>query len=417
MIRFLYGAVMTLLVPLFWVCLRFSAKDGAYGGRIGELLGGVPARDYGRPVWFHTVSVGESAGALPLIRKFRELHPGVSILVTTSTPTGAAVYKNAGFVTHLYAPLDAPFCVKRFVGRTAPRALVIMETELWPAALGELRARGVPVCLINARLSERSKNRYKKAGRFFRSLIGDCLTGIVCQTESDRANFAELGVPPGVLSVSGSLKFDVEPEPDSGGAAAALRASFGSRPALCAASTHPGEDEIVLDIFRKAREQIPGLLLILVPRHPEDFARARDLAVRRGFATACKNGGKVTADTDVLIGNTMGEMPLYFRAADLVLMAGSLLDVGGHNPLEAVAAGVPVVSGPHVRNFKKIYGDLAAAGGCVVAANEDLPEVAARLLADAGAREKLAAGAAAALGKNRGATARTLALLPGIIGL
>lgn len=407
----IYKVVTAVLAPVIYQKIRFSAKGNAYGERINELLGNIPEKDYHSPVWFHTVSVGETMGALPLIKKFHERWPDKHIVVTTSTPTGAALYKNLSYVEHHYAPLDSPIAVKKFTEKLKPSALIIMETELWPNLLQELESQDVPVYLINARLSERSASRYAMLKSTFNTLIGDKLKMLICQTVDDRNNFEKLGIPPNKLSISGSLKFDIDVNPEKIALGKKFKKLFPEKQIFCVASTHQGEDEIALDIFKEVKNSIPNLLLLLIPRHPERFESVFNLAKAAGFNTARKTDPEISQNTDVIIGNTMGEMPIYLSASTLVLMAGSLVDIGGHNPLEAIAVNTPVISGPHVRNFKKIFHDLVNNQASIVAENSELPHIIETLLNNEQDIEKLKRNAQTVLNSNRGAIDKTLNLL------
>ena len=411
MLEFLYKAVTFILAPVIYLKIKLSSKGSAYGDRIKELLGDIPAKDYGCPVWFHTVSVGETMGALPLIKRFHELYPDRKIVVTTSTPTGAALYRNISYVEHLYAPLDSTIAVNRFIDRLKPSAMIIMETELWPNLLARLKKNNVPVILMNARLSDRSASRYSLLGKSFNKYIGDRLTMLICQTNDDRNNFEKLGISSDKLHISGSLKFDIDVNQEKIALGEQFSQRFAPRKILCVASTHEGEDEIALNIFQKVRKNIPGLLLILIPRHPERFDNVYKIAEESGFKTARKTDAEISSDVDVIIGNTMGEMPIYMSASTLVLMAGSLTDIGGHNPLEAIAVNTPVISGPYIRNFKKIFNDLVASNACVVANTENLPNVIISLLNDNNKLTELSRNAISVLNSNKGAIEKTLNLL------
>lgn len=416
MLEFIYKAATCVLAPLMYIKIKLSSKGSAYGNRIGELLGNIPQKDYGSPVWFHTVSVGETMGAIPLIKKFHEQHPEKKIVVTTSTTTGAALYKNVTCVTHLYAPLDSPAAVKKFTDILRPSALIIMETELWPNLLGKLAADNVPVFLINARLSDRSASRYGLLKKSFNALIGNRLKEIICQSAEDGNNFEKLGIPHEKIHVSGSLKFDIDINHEKTALGNQFKQRFAPRRILCVASTHEGEDEIALKIFSKVRESVPNLLLLLIPRHPERFTGAYKTAQAAGFKTARKTDTAISSDVDVIIGDTMGEMPIYLSASTLVLMAGSMVDIGGHNPLEAIAVNTPVISGPYIRNFRKIFTNLVANGASIVENTENLPAVITELLQDSQKLERLNNNAVSVLNANRGAIGKTLDLLAEKLG-
>jgi 3-deoxy-D-manno-octulosonic-acid transferase len=425
-----YSAGTAILAPFFAMFIRFRSRT-PYGTRWRELLGYVPETDYGSPVWFHTVSVGESMGAKPLIMEFRKTHPDIPVLVTTTTATGAAVYDSVrNMVTHLYAPLDSPLAVKRFLNRVNPRLYVTMETELWPVLLGELKKRGIPALVMNARLSDRSRDRYLRAGKLFPEAIGDRITRFICQTPADLANFAKLGIPDSRLAVSGSIKFDITPDTRAFEEGRALRKRLSERKNpegssleespdreplfLTVASTHRGEDPLALEMFREIRKTVPSLVLVLVPRHPERFQEVWDLIGESGFRrsrrTQLENELKDPsfALPEVILGDSMQELYLYFGMADLTLMGGSLIDIGGHNPLEPAALGVPVVTGPFIRNFRKIFQEMAAKKASRVIPNETLARDLAALLRDPEELKKLGLAAREFIDENRGALQKTL---------
>ena len=420
-----YRAGTTLLAPVVALFIRFRSKT-SYGARWRELLGDVPEKDYGNPVWFHTVSVGESMGARPLIMEFRRTRPDIPVLVTTTTATGRAVYDSVrDLVPHLYAPLDSPRAVKRFLDRVRPRLYVTMETELWPALLAELAKRKIPAVVMNARLSDRSRDRYLRVAGIFQELIGNRLTRLVCQTPADAANFEKLGIPGSRITVSGSVKFDISP--DTGAFAkgrefrkqlcrAAFPDSFASGGPLflAVASTHRGEDSLMLDIFRKLKNVLPALVMIIIPRHPERFQEVWELMGTAGFRRSRRTLLEKEAASsgfscpEVILGDSMNELYLYFGMADLVLMGGSLVDIGGHNPLEPAALGCPVVTGPFIRNFRKIYQEMAARQASRVIPAESLLAELQELLGNPRELQKLGAAGKAFIDENRGALKKTL---------
>ena len=421
----LYRAAASVLAPLAALFIRFRSKT-SYGERWRELLGHVPDRDYGNPVWFHTVSVGESMGARPLIMEFRKIRPDIPVVVTTTTVTGRAVYDSVGDrVTHLYAPLDSPRAVRRFLERVQPRLYVTMETELWPVLLSELEKRRIPAVVMNARLSDRSRDRYLKTGEIFQEVIGSRLSRLVCQTPADAANFAQLGIPEAKMAVSGSVKFDIAPDTAAFGKGRELRKRLcltvsekapasGEPLFLAVASTHRGEELQALDIFRKLKSTLPSLVMIIIPRHPERFQEVWDLMETAGFRHSRRTLLEKEAAAsgfvcpELILGDSMNELYLYFGMADLVLMGGSLVDIGGHNPLEPASLGCPVVTGPFIRNFRKIYQEMAARGASRVIPAASLPDDLKELLGNPGELQKLGSAGKIFIDANRGALRKTL---------
>ena len=405
-----YNLLTNIIAPLIFIKKAIIKSNPPYGSRVKELAGNIPKKDYHNPIWFHTVSVGETQGAIPLIKKFHNLYPDISIVVTTTTTTSAELYKKLDYVTHLYGTFDASFMVKKFTERLKPRALIIMETELWPNLLDNLSKQHVPVILMNARLSDKSASRYRKLGRAFDELISGKIVRFICQTEADKSNFASLGVTGDKLTVSGSLKYDIE-IPENIHKTGFFASIPDERPVLCVASTHDGEDEKVLSIFGKIKKKIPEILMIIVPRHPERFISVFNLAQKAGYKTANKTDGAIEKTTEIVIGNTMGEMTLYMGVSTIVLMAGSLTDIGGHNPLEAIAVNKPVITGASIRNFKKIYQELEKADATVVATEDNLADTIIDLLLSHEKRESMNHHAQKVLLNNRGAIDRTIAAI------
>jgi 3-deoxy-D-manno-octulosonic-acid transferase len=303
------------------------------------------------------VSVGEVQAAVPLVRALRQRYPAMPVVMTTSTPTGAARVAQAfgGDVKHTYLPYDLPGALRRFLARARPRLAVIMETELWPNLFHECRVAGIPLIVANARMSARSAAGYQRVRRLTQRTLDD-VTLIAAQSGSDAERFAALGADPARLAVTGSLKFEVRVPGSLQEEAEVLRRSFGAqRPVWIAASTHAGEDEQVLDAFAQLRRALPDAMLVLVPRHPERFEAVAALCRARGYRVETRSGDKIgSPKADIFLGDTMGELLLFFAAGDIAFIGGSLIPHGGHNPLEASALGVPVIFGPHFFNFEEI---------------------------------------------------------------
>jgi len=410
--RFLYTTLLWLLLPLVALRQAWRGRGEPDGWRaLCARFGGVEPVA-GRPLWLHCVSVGETVAAEPLVAALRER--GVPLMVSSTTFTGAArVRQRFGRrLPQRYLPFDIPLFVARFLDRVQPRALLILETELWPNLIAACRRRGIPVILVNARLSARSARGYARLGRLSRAMLAD-LTLIAAQSPADAGRFAALGVPEDRLHVTGNLKFDAGGESVLPADAADLRAQIGARPVWVAASTHAGEDEIVLDAHRRLLRDRPEALLVLVPRHPERFNDVAALVARRGFTCLRRSAGDTPAPAcAVFLGDSMGEMPLYYGIADVAFVGGSLVPVGGHNFLEPAALGLPLLTGPHCFNFEAIADDLVAAGALQRVNDGDaLGEALVMLLAGAGQRTARGVAARAYVEKNRGACARTLALI------
>ncbi|MFM1643924.1 lipid IV(A) 3-deoxy-D-manno-octulosonic acid transferase [Aeromonas salmonicida] len=408
--RLLYNLLIHLGLPLALLAL-YKPKKGkpGFGARWAEHLGRTPASGQEAPLWIHAVSVGETLAISPFIRALKAERPDLPILLTTTTRTGAEQAAKLGdLVMHRYAPLDYPWAVAAFLKCIKPRALWVMETELWPNWLAACEARHLPVTIINARLSERSCQRYARFQGAFDTLSRP-LTHLLCQHQDDAERFARLGIGRERLAVTGSIKFDIQLGDEVQARGHALRQQLGqSRPVWIAASTHQGEDEQVLAAFDLVLQRHPRALLILVPRHPERFDRVAELCAPYGCVR--RTGGAPIRETDkVYLGDTMGELPLMLAAADVAFVGGSLVKVGGHNLLEPAALGKPCLTGPAYFNFSDITRQLVAQGGAALVADAAaLGENVRELLADEGERRQMGEQARAVVLRNQGALARTL---------
>ncbi|MBS2781501.1 lipid IV(A) 3-deoxy-D-manno-octulosonic acid transferase [Aeromonas salmonicida] len=408
--RLLYNLLIHLGLPLALLAL-YKPKKGkpGFGARWAEHLGRTPASGQEAPLWIHAVSVGETLAISPFIRALKAERPDLPILLTTTTRTGAEQAAKLGdLVVHRYAPLDYPWAVAAFLKCIKPRALWVMETELWPNWLAACEARHLPVTIINARLSERSCQRYARFQGAFDALSRP-LTHLLCQHQDDAERFARLGIGREQLAVTGSIKFDIQLGDEVQAWGHALRQQLGqNRPVWIAASTHQGEDEQVLAAFDLVLQRHPQALLILVPRHPERFDRVAELCAPYGCVR--RTGGAPIRETDkVYLGDTMGELPLMLAAADVAFVGGSLVKVGGHNLLEPAALGKPCLTGPAYFNFSDITRQLVAQGGAALVADAAaLGEKVSELLADEGERRQMGEQARAVVLRNQGALARTL---------
>lgn len=415
--RSLYTLLLCLLLPLVTLRQAWRGRSEADGWVALRARFGFVEPVAGNPLWLHCVSVGETVAAEPLVAALRER--GLPLLVSSTTFTGAArVRQRFGRrMPQRFLPFDLPGAVARFLDRVQPRALVILETELWPNLIAECRRRRIPVVLVNARLSARSARGYERVGKLASAMLAD-LSAIAAQAPADAERFAALGVAESKIRVTGNLKFDIGNDGVARDASRLLREQIGARPVWIAASTHQGEDEIILDAHRRLQRDRPDALLVLVPRHPERFDDVAALIARRGFSCARRSAGDVPdLSCPVLLGDTMGEMPLYYGVADVAFVGGSLVPVGGHNFLEPAALGLPLLTGPHCFNFQSIADDMLASAALLMVTDADgLGERVGELLGDANARTSQGGAARAYVEKNRGACARTLALLDSVLG-
>jgi len=367
--RTLYTALFYLGLPLVAIRLWLrSRKAPAYARRVGERFSyGMPTLQPGG-IWVHAVSVGESIAAAPMIRALLQRYPHLPITVTCMTPTGSeriqAMFANEPRIRHCYLPYDLPCAAARFLDRVQPRLAVIMETELWPNHIHQCAKRGIPVALANGRLSERSAKGYGRFSKLIAPMLAE-MSLFAVQTEAEARRFRDLGARPETVEVTGSIKFDLTIDPQLLQCAAELRGQWQAqeRPVWIAASTHEGEDEVVLDAHRRLLANHPDALLILVPRHPERFNSVFELCQREGFATVRRStAANVDGATSVLLGDTMGELLFLYALADSAFVGGSLVANGGHNLLEPAALAKPVISGPHLFNFLDIAAQLRDAG-------------------------------------------------------
>ncbi len=354
--------------------------------------------------------MGETRAAAPLVKALRARHPDHAILLTHATPTGRATGAElfGDGVIQAYLPYDFPPLVGLFLRRARPEMGVIMETEIWPNLYAACARRRIPLFLVNARMSEKSARGY---GRFpaltAPALRG--LAGIAAQTMNDAHRLRDLGAA--AVEISGNVKFDVTPPADSAERARELRALFQGRFALLLASTREGEEALLLTAL--AGLEIPGLLLVLVPRHPQRFEEVARLLAARGLPfTRRSERQPLQADSRVFLGDSMGELAAYYAAADLAYVGGSLLPLGGQNMIEAAAAGCPALFGPHTWNFAEAAEHAVARGAARrVADTEELAKVAVALYRDPIARERMRDAGLQFAAANRGATDRIMAML------
>ena len=419
--RLLYSIALYALSPLFVLHLLWRGlRAPDYWRRWGERFGFPPRAKVGGALWLHAVSVGEFQATLPLIHALREGHPDLPLLVTTTTPTGSRRVLEAldDTVTHVYAPYDLPCAVRRFLSVYRPCAALFMETEIWPNIYAQCEQRGIPLILANARMSEHSARGYARLGRLTRRTL-QCVSAVAAQTEVDARRLIALGAPEERVRVTGSVKFDVSLPASLQEQAQVLRRDWGvGRPVWIAASTHAGEDEIVLDAFALLRERIANALLVLVPRHPERFDKVAALCEKRAFKMIRRSTHMACAgQCDIFLGDTMGELPMFYAASDVAFVGGSLFALGGHNPLEAAALGLPVLSGPHGFNFQRINELLAEAGALYVVKNAaQLAERVGAWLADANLRHAHGERGREVVEANRGALRALLDMIDERIG-
>jgi 3-deoxy-D-manno-octulosonic-acid transferase len=409
----LYAAVTGAAAPVArgWLKRRLAAgKEDP--DRIAERRGiASRPRPAGPLLWIHGASVGELRSAMALIALIARARPDAHVLITSGTRTSAEMIAQAPppRSIHQFVPLDVPAWIDRFLDHWRPDAALWLESELWPNLIRRTRARGVPMALVNGRLSDRSFARWQRLQRFVAPPVA-AFSPCLAQSDGDAARFAALGVPARCV---GNLKFDGATLGADEGALAALRAGVGSRTVWAATSTWPGEEEIVARANARVRESHPDALAIIAPRHPQrgpEIAAALTAAGHR-FAVR-SSGGLPAADHDVYLADTLGELGVVYRVAALAFIGKSLVPLGGQNPIEAARLGVPTVFGPHMTNFRDISSAMVAAGGAITVADEaTLAATVTRLLSDADERARITAHATEVAEQGRGAAGRVLEAL------
>jgi len=416
LLRLIYSVATYLLVPLVILHLLWKGfGNPSYRLRIPERFGFYAGHAPTGVIWVHAVSVGEVQAAAALVRELLQRYPDRRVLVTTTTPTGSdrvrALFGDS--VEHCYAPFDLGWSVRMFFQRFVPCVAIIMETEIWPNLFRECGSRQIPLVLASARLSPSSIGRYRALVSLFKDTLSHGIV-IAAQTPADAERFISLGAAPERTQVTGNIKFDFERPSGVTQEGAILRQRYaGSRPVWVAASTHAGEEEIVLAAHRQVQQQYPTALLVLVPRHPERFAVVAALLDRQRWRSVRRSADRAAEDTtEVLLVDTMGELMAFYAAADVAFVAGSLVRVGGHNLLEPAALCLPMLSGPHTFNAQDIA-DLLHREGVVTLVRdaETLACAVCELLANRTERARQGKLAEALIRDSRGALGRLLQLI------
>jgi 3-deoxy-D-manno-octulosonic-acid transferase len=410
MARHLYSLLWWLASPLlplrlWWRGRREPGYRVAIGERFGRYADKAPAprRDV---LWIHAVSLGETRAAAPLIERIAREHPQTDIVLTAMTASGREAGRSlyGDRVLQVWLPYDLPFAVEAFLDRFRPRAGLLLETELWPNLIHACSRRGIPVHLVNARMSERSAARYARMSALTRPMLR-AIASVAAQTDADAKRLDDLGAHD--IAVTGNLKFDLDVSQAMLARGAALRETLGrERSVWLAASTREGEEALLLDAI--ARSSRFDALLLLVPRHPQRFDDVEALVRARGLAVVRRTAGNpVTEDTRVVLGDTMGEMLAYCAAADIAFVGGSLLPLGGQNLIEPIAVGVPTLVGPHTFNFAEVTERAIEAGATLRVPNADaLLATVDSLLSDAQRRAEMRKAALDFVTEHRGATER-----------
>jgi 3-deoxy-D-manno-octulosonic-acid transferase len=407
-----YRRLSSVAVPLAPALIKRRLKQGKEDpARVGERRGlSEDVRPHGPLVWIHGASVGEVLAAAALIEKLRALN--IRILLTSGTVTSAAIVAKRfpPDIIHQYVPYDSPRYVARFLDHWRPSLALFIESDLWPNLILSSAARRLPMMLINGRMSHRSFPRWRRVSGTISALLGQfevCLA----QSRVDAERFTMLGSRNVV--VTGNLKLDVPAPPADFTKLERLMSVTRGRPIIVAASTHPGEEEILLEAHRTLGAIFPSLLTVIVPRHPGRGEAIARMIGGAGLHASLRSREELpTATTDIYVADTMGEMGLFYRLSPVVFMGGSLVPHGGQNPIEAIKLGASIVHGPHVFNFADVYEALDGAGGArLVETREALVKQLGQLLADPGARNSVLAAAERVVSQLGGALDRTLAAL------
>ena len=445
--RSLYTLLLWLLLPVVFLRLAMRARrQPEYLQHIGERFGFYPVRicsdklpppcrgsvgdgvetsnvaqtelrgnllsQHPPVIWLHAVSVGETRATVSLVARLRAAYPHHQILLTHTTPTGRATSEElyGDDVLRAYLPYDYPFAVRRFLRHFRPVLGMLMETEIWFNLIHEAHAAGVPMLLLNARLSEKSAQGYARAASLTRSAL-QALDSVVAQTPDDAARLTRLGAEK--VSVMGNLKFDIAPPPAMLALGESLRRQFGpDRKIFLAASTREGEEALLLDAFWPQ-----SALLVLVPRHPQRFDEVAEMLARRGLRFQRRSEDReVPPDVQVVLGDSMGEMFAYYAASDIAYIGGSLLPFGGQNLIEACALGIPVLIGPHTYNFTDATRLAVEAGAAVrVADADELFRVADILLNDAGTLAEMGQQGVRFVAAHQGATEKAMGVVGAVL--
>ncbi len=409
--RILVAGLLPLVISVLKIRDRLRGKRRpSFIGRFARDLPDLPTGC----LWLHAVSVGEVEIARRLARELEAEGSEFPVLVTATTATGLDLARRTmgDTVAVIPCPLDLPGALGRVFDAARPRALVVVETELWPEMLHQAGRRGVPTAVVNARLSDASFRSYRRIRLLLEPLL-EPMNLVLARSQSDADRFAALGVPSETIRTAGNIKYDLEPDSSPLPWIDAVRSAAGGRPIIVAGSTMEGEEAVVLDALARLEAEGREVFLILAPRHPERFEAVADLVTGRGLRLTRRSADEPpTGETSVFLLDTIGELARAYKTATVAFVGGSLAKTGGHNPLEPAVWGVPVLSGSHVHNFTEVYGEMTAAGAAIIVDGlDDLTDALASWLDHPGAAGLAGAAGRAVVEANRGATALTVAAL------
>ncbi|MFQ3257907.1 MAG: lipid IV(A) 3-deoxy-D-manno-octulosonic acid transferase [Pseudoalteromonas distincta] len=424
MARIFYSFALIIISPLivFYLYILRGKKNQGYRAHFKERFGFVSKSLFTvktKPLVFHCASVGEVLAATPLIKALQKVHPNLNILITCNTPTGReqilSQFKNT--VACSYLPIDFPFATARFLKRIKPQALCILETELWPNLMAISHKKNIPVLVINARLSEKSQQGYQKVAKLTH-IIMRSITVLASHNKTDAKRFIELGLEASKSHVTGSIKFDITPSDEQLAKVLNLKQLYNSnednkdeRFVWVAGSTHPVEHELVLLAHQELLKKQPNALLIIAPRHPEQFDKVAELLTQSPLSFSRRSQNNYNNE-QILLADTLGELQCLYGAANVSFIGGSLIRRGGHNPLESAAFSVGVITGPHTYNFDHVYPELTKLKGAVVVdSNDELAKQLITFSQNTKACQTLGIKAAQCVTKNQGAIQKTLNII------
>ena len=410
--RFIYTLLLYLSLPI--AILKLIAKERKSPFRKAKLKNqlGFVTKTSGKVIWVHCVSVGEFNAARPLIDQILDIYPEHKLAITTTTTTGAEAVRNhyQDRVIHYFFPFDLPFIVGPFVNKINPVACILLETEIWPNLINNLNKKAIPVMLINARLSERSFNKYQKfSSKLVKKTINQ-LTFIGSQNNSSRERFLSLGASPDKVVTVGNLKFDSNEviDPIS---LEEMSEIVRKRWIVVFASTRDGEEKQIIQSYLALKNKFDALLII-IPRHPERFDEVFNMVIKSGLKVRRRSENLQSVEKDVLIGDSMGEMMTYYKCCDIAFIGGSLSNTGGQNMLEPASLSKPIIFGPSVHNFEEIAKTLLENDSAIQVRDADeLMQTISELLLDISRRNKLGSNAKTIFEKNRGAVDRLMKLI------
>ncbi|MEZ7492707.1 lipid IV(A) 3-deoxy-D-manno-octulosonic acid transferase [Pseudoalteromonas distincta] len=419
MARIFYSFALIIISPLivFYLYILRGKKNQGYRAHFKERFGFVSKSLFTvktKPLVFHCASVGEVLAATPLVKALQKTHPNLNILITCNTPTGREQILNQfkNTVACSYLPIDFPFATARFLKRIKPQALCILETELWPNLMAISHKKDIPVLVINARLSEKSQQGYQKVAKLTH-IIMRSITVLASHNKTDATRFIELGLEASKSHVTGSIKFDITPSEEQLAKVLNLKQLYSSneRFVWVAGSTHPVEHELVLLAHQELLKKQPNALLIIAPRHPEQFDKMAELLTQSPLSFSRRSQNNYNNE-QILLADTLGELQCLYGAANVSFIGGSLIRRGGHNPLESAAFSVGVITGPHTYNFDHVYPELIKLKGAVVVdSNDELAKQLITFSQNTKACQTLGIKAAQCVAKNQGAIQKTLNII------